>query len=113
MQEATFAHVNAVAMIDVERGDRVVGVVRIESVEKVFRLISSVVSVGVFQKYKERFLRQVNAFGSQFKSDRHVQAIREHCLFVGPAIAVRVLINQKHVVRLGVTRLVMRIARQC
>jgi len=90
----------------------VVGVVGIETVEQDFHLVSMIVAVGVLEQHQERFLREVDSFGGQFETDRHVQSIGKDGFFVRASVAVGVFVDQDHVVGFGVTRFVVWVTRQ-
>ena len=88
------------------------GIVGIETIKQVLGDVSSAITISVFQQHQEWFLRQIDTLRGQFEADRHVEAIGKDRLAVSSAVTISVFVDQDLVVRLGVARLVMRIAGQ-
>ena len=112
MQEAALAHVDAAAVIDVEGRDGVVRVVGIEAVEEILRDVGPIIAIRIFEQQQKRLLREIDTLRRELEADRHVEPVGKHGLLVGPAVAVGVFVDQQLVIRLGIARLVVGIARQ-
>ena len=89
-----------------------VRIVGIETVQQDFPAIGPVVAVIVGQQHQVGLLRDVDAFGREFESEREVQPVGEHRHAVRPAVAVRVLEDQELVVGFAVAGAPMGVRRR-
>ena len=98
LMKRALLHEQPAGRIAREGTDRVVRVCRIEPVEHDLAEISLVIAVGVFQEDEVRLLRDVEPAVGDLEAGRQMEAIGEHRLLVGFAVAIGVFEDQDLVI---------------
>ena len=98
LMKRALLHEQPAGRIAREGTDRVVRVGRIEPVEYDLADVSLVIAVGVFQEDEVRLLRDVEPAVGDLEAGRQMEAIGEHRLLVGFAVAIGVFEDQDLVI---------------
>ena len=83
-----------VAKLASKRIDGMMCVVIVEAAQDIITLIRMIVTVDIAQQHQVTTLSDVDAFGSEFKTQRHMQTIGKYRLFISLSIVVGIFQNQ-------------------
>ena len=94
MEENTLTHHEGTGWIRSEGADRVVSIMGVKAGKHNLLGVSFIITVFIRQKHQMGLLGNVNSAGSEFETDRQIQAIRENDFFVSLSVIVGIFVNQ-------------------